>query len=252
VGTGKSGKYALMGPAPLRWRAAVVWPTPAQPSVLHADVRAVTEHTARRGRVDQARRAPGTTGRWHPVGDALQAWRGVPCTVASTRGAAMGDGTRCEPPSALLHVLGGVPSASASGQRRHQGGRPHTGTTQARRVLVAGAGASRSPAQGSRPCHRRRAHQPTMMQAIRWPAHGRRCPRSHRLVATGHHAKVVTVALARALGGGVWAMATEGPGTRSRPADHVRDHGLVRHPWSRCAHGQEQSRSPGVVEPSAA
>ena len=99
------------GPAHLRWRAAVVWPPPAQPLGLHADVRAVTEHTVRLGRVDQARRAQGTTWRWPPVVDARQAVRGVPCPVAVTLGAAMGHGTRFEPPSARRPWLGGVPSA---------------------------------------------------------------------------------------------------------------------------------------------
>ena len=97
---------AHWGPAHLRWLAEVGCPTPAQHLVLHAYVRAVTEHTERRGRLDPERRAPGPTWRVHPVVDALQAWRGGPGPVAVTLVADSGACTRCEPPSALMQLLG--------------------------------------------------------------------------------------------------------------------------------------------------
>jgi hypothetical protein len=83
-----------------------VCPTPAPPSVFQAYVRTVTEHTERLGRLEQELREPVKTWRWHPVVDALQALRGVPCTVAVTLVADMGDWTRFEPPSALRKFLG--------------------------------------------------------------------------------------------------------------------------------------------------
>jgi hypothetical protein len=49
--------------------------------------------------------------RVHPVVEALQARRGVPCPVAVTRVAAMGARPRCHPPSALMPCLGLLPSA---------------------------------------------------------------------------------------------------------------------------------------------
>jgi len=97
---------ANWGPAHLRWLAAVVCPTPAQHIVLQAYVRAVTEHTERLGRWDQELREQVTTWRLHPVVDALQALRGVQCTVAVTMVAAIGDVTRCEHPSELMKFLG--------------------------------------------------------------------------------------------------------------------------------------------------
>jgi transposase len=93
-------------PAHLRWLAEVVWPTPAQQIVFHEDVRTVTDHTERLGRLDQERREPVKTWRLHPVVDALQAFRGVQCTVAITMVADMGDLTRVEHPSALMQFLG--------------------------------------------------------------------------------------------------------------------------------------------------
>jgi hypothetical protein len=64
------------------------------------------EHTERLGRLEHALREQVTTWRVPPVVDALQALRGGPCTVAVTMVAAMGDLTRCDPPSALRTFLG--------------------------------------------------------------------------------------------------------------------------------------------------
>ena len=97
---------ANWGPAHLRWLAEVVCPTPAQQIVFQEYVRTVTEHTERLGRLDQELREQVTTWRLHPVVDALQALRGVQCTVAVTMVAEIGDLTRFEPPSALMKFLG--------------------------------------------------------------------------------------------------------------------------------------------------
>src|SRR5262249_20439058 len=45
---------ATWGPAHLRWLSEVVWPTPAPQSVFQAYIRAVTAHTERLGRLEQA------------------------------------------------------------------------------------------------------------------------------------------------------------------------------------------------------
>ena len=89
-----------------------------------------------------------------------------------------------------------------------------TGNTPARRVLVEGAWAYRSPAKVSRQLPLRLAHQPPSMQDSSGKAQVRLCTRYQRLVAKGKHANVVTVAIARALVGFVWAMASAslGPG----------------------------------------
>jgi transposase len=122
-----------------RWLSAVVGPTPAQPRVCQADVRAVTAHTARRHRLEQARHAPVTAWRLPPVVAALQALRGVPCPVAVTTLAARGHLTRVATPRPLLPCWGRMPSAYASGARRRQGSLTTAGTTPARRALVDGA-----------------------------------------------------------------------------------------------------------------
>jgi transposase len=86
----RSAGRATWGPAPLRGLAEVVCPPPAPHSVLQADVRAVTEHTERLGRLDQALREQVPTWRLHPVVDARQALRGGQCPVAVTLVAEIG------------------------------------------------------------------------------------------------------------------------------------------------------------------
>lgn len=73
---------ASWGPAHLRWLSEVVCPTPAQPMVFQAYIRAVTEHTARLQRLEQELTEPGQAWRVLPVVEALPALRGVPLTVA--------------------------------------------------------------------------------------------------------------------------------------------------------------------------
>src|SRR5499426_4287699 len=73
---------ANWGPAHLRWLSAVSCPTPAQPIVLQAYVRAGNAHTERLQRLAQERHEHVQAWRLHPVVEALQALRGVPCTVA--------------------------------------------------------------------------------------------------------------------------------------------------------------------------
>ena len=204
---------ANWGPAHLRWLAEVVCPTPAQQIVFQEYVRTVTEHTERLGRLEQERREQVTTWRLHPVVDALQALRGVQCTVAVTMVAEIGDLTRFEHPSELMKFLGLVPSEYSSGQRRQQGGMTKTGNTHARRVLVEGAWAYRYPAKVSRHLQLRLENQPKVIQDISWKAQVRLCKRYQRLVAKGKHANVVTVAIARELVGFVWAIAKEVPMT---------------------------------------
>ena len=143
--------------------------------------------------------------------EALQALRGVPCTVAVTLVADMGDLTRCESPRELMKFLGLIPSEHASGEQRRQGSSTKAGNTHARRVLVEGAWASRYPAKVSRHLQLRRENQPTVIQDIRWKAQVRLCKRSRRLVARGKHANVVTVAIAREVSGFLWAIAKEVP-----------------------------------------
>ena len=87
------------------------------------------------------------------------------------------------------------------------------GKTHARKALVEGAWASRSPAKVSRPLQLRLEKQPHIIQAISGKAHVRLWKRSRRLVARGKHATGGTVAIARELVGFRGAMAKAMPVT---------------------------------------
>jgi transposase len=197
--------------AHLRWLSEVVCPTPAQQIVFQEYVRAVHEHTARLQRLEQELQELVKSWRLNPVVEALQALRGVQCTVAVTMVADMGDLTRFDTPRELMKFLGLIPSEYSSGARRQQGSITKAGNTHARRVLVEGAWAYRYPAKVSRHLQRRLETQPKVIQDIRWKAQVRLCKRYRRLVARGKHANVVTVAIARELTGCMWAIAQEVP-----------------------------------------
>ena len=194
-------------PAHLRWLSVVGCPTPAPHIVFQEYVRAVTEPTERLGRLAQERHDQDHTWRFQPVVEALQALRGVPCTVAVTTVAERGDLTRFDNPRHLMNCLGLLPSAYSRGERRRQGPITKAGPTQARHALVEGAWAYRYPAKVSRHRQLRLAKQPKAIQDISWKAQVRLCKRCRRLRARGKNATQVVVAMARELVGCMWAMA---------------------------------------------
>jgi transposase len=188
---------ANWSPAHLRWRSEVGCPTPAQQSVFQEYVQTVTEQTERLGRLDLELHEQVTPWRVAPVVEALQALRGVQCTVAVTTVAALGDLTRCETPRQRMHYLGLTPSEYSSGGRRQHGSMTKTGNAHARRALVAGAWTYRDPATVSRHLHLRLAKLPAAMQAISCKAQGQLCTRYRQRRAQGQHAQQVVVAMAR-------------------------------------------------------
>jgi transposase len=207
----RSTGRATWSPAHLRWLREVVCPTPAQPSVLQEYVRAVTAHTERLQRLEQALQAQVKTWRLQPVVAALQGLRGVQCTVAVTLVAELGDLTRVDNPRQLMSDLGLIPSEYSSGARRRQGGITQAGNTHARRALIERAWAYRYPAKVSRHLQWRLDMLPKPIQDIRWKAHVRLCKRYRTLSARGKHAHQVVVAIARELIACMWAIAQEVP-----------------------------------------
>jgi transposase len=209
----RSTGRATWNPAHLRWLSEVVCATPAQQLVFQEYVRAVNAHTERRQRLEQELQEQVTSWRLHPVVEALQALRGVPCTVAVTTVAELGDLTRVATPQELMKCLGLMPSEYSTGERRRQGGITKAGNTPARRALVEGAWAYRYPAKVSRPLQLRLAKQPRAIQDISWKAQVRLCKRYRRLMARGKPANQVVVASARELVGFMWAIAKQVPVT---------------------------------------
>jgi transposase len=207
----RSTGSATWGPAHLRWLCEGGCPTPAQPIVVHEDVRAVTEHTERLGRLERELQDQVQSWRLYPVVEALQALRGVQVTVAVTTVAELGDLTRVDNPRPLMTCVGLIPSAYSSGERRWQGTMTTAGNTHARRALVEGAWSYRYPATVSRHIPLRLEQQPKAIQDSSWKAQVRLCTRVRRLMARGKHANQVVVAIARELVGVMWAIAKQVP-----------------------------------------
>ena len=202
---------AAWGPAHLRWLSEVVCATPAQQIVFQEYVRAVNEQTERLQRLEQELHEHVNTWRLQPVVEALQALRGVQFTVAVTLVAELGDLTRFDNPRQLMKYLGLIPSEYSSGERRRQGTITKAGNSHARRVLVEGAWAYRYPAKVSRHLQLRLEQLPKPIQDISWKAQVRLCKRYRQLMARGKHANQVVVAIARELGGFLWAIAKQVP-----------------------------------------
>jgi len=205
----RSTGRANWSPAHLRWLSEVVCPTPAQHIVFQEYVQTVTEQTERLQRLEHELHEQVKTWRFQPVVEALQALRGVQCTVAVTTVAALGDLTRFDNPRQLMNYLGLTPSEYASGARRQQGSMTKTGNTHARRALVEGAWAYRYPAKVSRHLHLRLENLPKAIQAISWKAQVRLCKRYRQLLAKGKNAHQVVVAIARELSAFMWAIAKQ-------------------------------------------
>ena len=200
---------ATWSPAHLRWLSEVVCPTPAQQIVFQEYIRAVTDHTERLARLEHELIEQVQTWRLAPVVDALQALRGVQCTVAVTTMAELGDLTRFENPRQLMNYLGLTPSEYSTGERRRQGGITKTGNSHARRALVEGAWAYRYPAKVSRHLQLRLEKVSKPIQDISWKAQLRLCKRYRQLSARGKNANQVVVAIARELSAFMWAIAQE-------------------------------------------
>jgi transposase len=130
----RSPGRATWGPAHLRWLSEVICATPAHQIVFQADGRAVTEHPERLERLEQELQEQTKTWRLCPGVEALQALRGVQCTVAVTTVAELGDLTRVDHPRPLMQCLGLIPAEYASGARRRQGSLTTAGNTHARRA----------------------------------------------------------------------------------------------------------------------
>lgn len=185
----------------------MVCPTPAQQIVCQEYVRAVSEHTERRQRLEAELQIQVQTWRWLPVVEAIQALRGVQFTVAVTLIAALGALSRFDNPRQLMSSLGLTPSEHSSGERRRQGSITKTGNSHARRARVEGAWAYRYPATVSRHLQLRLAKLPQVIPDISWKAQVRLCKRYRQLMARGKNAHQVVVAIAREMAACVWASA---------------------------------------------
>lgn len=196
-------------PAHLRYLAALKMPHPASHLAFTEYVEAITVATERLERLTQAVEGALPGWKWEKVVRALMSLRGVAVLNAMTLVAEAGDLSRFDCPSQLMNYFGLTSSEHTSGDKRHQGGITKAGNSACRRVLVEAAHHYRLAPRVSPLLQRRQEAQSQEVRAIAWKAQQRLHKRHRVLSARGKKAVVVVTALARELGGFVWAIACQ-------------------------------------------
>src|SRR5919112_2002045 len=193
-----------------RWLGQQAFASPHHQLVFGEGIRRIEEAQARCERLDLALAEAVAGWSLAPLGEALQALRGVGLVVAATLVAEIGDLSRFESPKQLMSWLGLVPSERSSSTRRRQGGITKSGNGHARTMLVEAGWSYRFPACEAARYRMRVEGLPDEIRAVAWRAQVRLCQRFRRLMAAGKPLPKVTTAIARELAGFVWDIARRG------------------------------------------
>jgi transposase len=200
-----AGKSAWTA-AHLRWLATLKMAHPTQQIGFQEYLHAITEATARIGRLEQALRdaLPGWTLR--PLVQALHALRGVQLIAAMTLVAQLQDFMRLANPRQLMSYVGLVPGEYSSGPKRRQGAITKAGNSAARRMLVEVAWHDQHSPRVTPIIATRQEHLPKEVTDIAWKAQLRLNAKFKRLGARRVMKTKAVVAVARELAGFVWAI----------------------------------------------
>jgi len=200
-----AGKSAWTA-AHLRWLATLKMAHPTQQIGFQEYLHAITEATARSGRLEQALRdaLPGWTLR--PLVQALHALRGVQLIAAMTLVAQLQDFMRFANPRQLMSYVGLVPGEYSSGPKRRQGAITKAGNSAARRMLVEVAWHDQHSPRVTPIIATRQEHLPKEVTDIAWKAQLRLNAKFKRLGARRVMKTKAVVAVARELAGFVWAI----------------------------------------------
>jgi transposase len=145
-----------------------------------------------------------------PVGW-LRCFRGLDTLSAMILLVEIVDFQRFRRPRELMAYLGLVPSEYSSGQTERRGAITKAGNTHARRVLVEAAWRYRHRPGVSGALTQRSAGQPSAVVSHAWRAQQRLHQRYRHLVGHGKRPPVAIAAVARELGGFIWAAMTRRP-----------------------------------------
>ncbi len=207
-GINYAGKSAWTA-AHLRWLASLKMEHAAQQIGFQEYLHAITEATARIGRLEQALRDALPEWTLKPLVQALQALRGVQLVAAMTLVAELQDFTRFANPRQLMSYVGLVPGEYSSGPKRRQGSITKAGNSAARRMLVEVAWHYQHSARVTPIIATRQDHLPKQVTDIAWKAQLRLNAKFRRLVARRVMKTKAVVAVARELAGFVWAIGRE-------------------------------------------
>jgi transposase len=141
----------------------------------------------------------------------LTCFRGISTLTALALLAEIGDFRRFASARELMSFLGLTVSEYSSGERRSRGSLTKTGNRHARRLLIEAAWHYRHPPRVSARIRASGALVPPEALAHAWQAQIRLHERHRHLVGKGKPAPVATAAVARELGGFLWATMTRQP-----------------------------------------
>jgi transposase len=207
-GINYAGKSAWTA-AHLRWLATLKMQHATQQIGFQEYLHAVTEATARIGRLEQALRDALPQWTLRPLVQALHALRGVQLIAAMTLVAELQDFTRFANPRQLMSYVGLVPGEYSSGPKRRQGAITKAGNSAARRMLVEVAWHYQHSARVTPIIAKRQDQLPKQVTDIAWAAQLRLNAKFKRLVARRVMKTKAVVAVARELAGFVWAIGRE-------------------------------------------
>lgn len=207
-GIGYSGKSAWTA-AHLRWLATLKLAHAAQQIGFQEYLHAITEATARIGRLEQALRDALPDWTLKPLVQALQGLRGVQLIAAMTLVAELQDFVRFANPRQLMSYVGLVPGEYSSGPKRRQGSITKAGNSAARRMLVEVAWHYQHSPRVSAIIAKRHDELPKAVTDMAWKAQLRLNAKFSRLVARRVLKTKAVVAVARELTGFVWAIGRE-------------------------------------------
>lgn len=203
-----AGKSAWTA-AHLRWLATLKLAHSAQQIGFQEYLHAITEATARIGRLEQAMRDGLPEWTLRPLVQALHALRGVQLIAAMTLVAELQDFMRFANPRQLMSYVGLVPGEHSSGPKRRQGAITKAGNSAARRMLVEIAWHYQHSARVTPIIAKRQDQLPKAVTDIAWAAQLRLNAKFRRLVARRVMKTKAVVAVARELAGFVWAIGRE-------------------------------------------
>ena len=207
-GIAYTGKTAWT-PAHLRWLAKLKMAQPAQQIGFQEYLHAITEASARIGRLEQALRDALPAWSLSPLVQALQALSGVQLVAAMTLAAELQDFQRFASPRQLMSYVGLVPGEHSSGAKRRQGSITKAGNSAARRMLVEVAWHYQHSPRVSPIIATRQDQLPKAVTDIAWAAQLRLHAKFKRLMARRLMKTKAVVAVARELAGFVWAIGRE-------------------------------------------
>ena len=159
---------------------------------------------ARRAELDRQIEALALTPLYRPVVARLACFRGINTLGAMVLATELGDWQRFAKPTQLMAYLGLVPTEHSSGPHERRGAITKAGNSRCRHILVQAAWSARRPPSRSGLLTRRQRGQPPALVAHAWKAQRRLYTLFHRIAAR-RPAQIAAVAVARELGGFLWA-----------------------------------------------